>query len=352
VNIWSFLSLLVSIVVHIGVSVYELKAGRRLHSDVLVADALHTRADIFVSIAVIGGLFAMLLGFPIADPILAIIIAAVIAKIGIDIIRESSPTLMDRIVVPANRIEEIALSVPGVISSHQVRSRGHETAVFVDLHIQVDPSMSTEEAHTIAHIVQTRLRETYPNIEDVTVHAEPAEASLLLERQVACSDKIRTIALDLGIDLHNILLYEVEDKYDAEFHAEVDNTLTLNAAHELISKLEERIKEALPSMSDIVIHIEPRGEELELSLKSLQEKDVVEVVDEIVRTQLTYGTCHHMQTRQYASGKALSMHCTMPGDIPLTEAHRISTRLEFSLRQALPDLDWVVIHTEPEVLER
>ena len=351
VNIWSFASLLVSIVVHIGVTVYELRAGRRLKSDVLVADALHTRADIFVSIAVMGGLLAVLLGYPIADPILALIIAVVIAKIGIDIIKESSPTLMDKIVMPANQLEEIALSVPGVLSSHQVRSRGHETAVYVDLHIQVDPAMSTEEAHTIAHVVQTRLREAYPNIEDVTVHAEPAESSQLPGKQVECSDKIRALAADLNIELHNILLYEVEDKFDAEFHAEVDSALSLQAAHALISRLEERIKRSLPNMSDIIVHIEPRGQELGLSLEELREQDVYATVNRVVESKLKLGTCHHMQTRQYESGWAVSMHCTLPGDMPLTEAHRISTGLELSLRQELPDLDWVVIHTEPEPVQ-
>ncbi len=349
VNIWSFGALILSIIVHIGVSVYELRAGRRLHSDVLVADALHTRADIFVSIAVMGGLLAVLLGYPIADPILALIIAVVIAKIGIDIIRESSPTLMDKVVVPANRLVEIALSVPGVLSSHQVRSRGHETAVYVDLHIQVDPGMPTEEAHTIAHKVQTRLREEFPNIEDVTVHAEPADASQLPGKQVELSDKIRALAVDLDIDIHNILLYEVEGEFDAEFHAEVDSTLSLQAAHTIITTLEERIKQASPNLLDIIVHIEPRGQKVGVSSDGLKEQDVFKTVNEVVQDVLEFGACHHMQTRRYDNGWAVSMHCTLPGDMLLRDAHRISTRLELSLRQSLPGLDWVVIHTEPAV---
>jgi len=102
VNVWSFGALLVSIVVHLTVVWYELREGRRLYSDVLVADALHTRADIFVSLSVIGGLIAVRLGYPLADPILALVIALFIAKIGIDIIRQSSPTLMDKAAMPAN----------------------------------------------------------------------------------------------------------------------------------------------------------------------------------------------------------------------------------------------------------
>ena len=174
VNFWSFGALLVSIAVHTLVVWYEVREGRRLHSDFLVADAQHTRADIFVSLSVVGGLAAVGLGFPLADPILALIIALVIAKIGIDIIRESSPTLMDEVAMPPDQLEQVAVSVPGVLSCHRVRSRGHEGAVYADLHLQVDPAMSTEQAHTIAHEVQYRLREHFPDVQDVTIHIEPS----------------------------------------------------------------------------------------------------------------------------------------------------------------------------------
>jgi cation diffusion facilitator family transporter len=174
VNVWSFAALLLSIAVHVIVVWYELREGRKLHSDVLVADALHTRADIFVSLSVIGGLIAVRLGFPLADPILALIISLVIAKIGIDIIREGSPALMDKVVVSPEEIKEIALSVPGVLLCHKVRSRGHETAVYIDLHISVAPSTPIAQAHQIAHRVQGRLRERVPYLQDATIHIEPA----------------------------------------------------------------------------------------------------------------------------------------------------------------------------------
>jgi cation diffusion facilitator family transporter len=173
VNAWSFGALLVSILVHLTVVWYELRAGRRLHSDVLVADALHTRADIFVSLSVVAGLIAVKLGYPIFDPILAIVVALLIAKIGIDIIREGSPTLMDKVAVPADQIKETALLVPGVVACHKVRSRGHATAVYVDLHIQVDPAMSIQQAHAIAHEVQRRVCEQFAYVQDATIHVEP-----------------------------------------------------------------------------------------------------------------------------------------------------------------------------------
>ena len=173
VNVWSFGALLVSIVVHIVVVSYEYRKGKELKSEVLIADALHTRADILVSVSVIAGLIAVRLGFPIVDPILALIIAVVIAKIGVDIIRSGSQVLLDRVAVDSGEIERIARSVPGVTTVHRVRSRGLEDDVHIDLHVRVDPSMPTEQSHSIAHEVQRRLLAEVPGTQDVIVHIEP-----------------------------------------------------------------------------------------------------------------------------------------------------------------------------------
>ena len=128
VNVWTAGAMLVSMVVQAATSWYELRAGRRLKSEILVADALHTRASILVSGSVLAGLVFVRLGFPQADPILAAFVAVVIAKIGIDILRETLPVLVDRAALDPNDIAEVVGSVKGVESFHRVRSRGPRAA--------------------------------------------------------------------------------------------------------------------------------------------------------------------------------------------------------------------------------
>ena len=173
VNVWSFAALGLSVVVHLMVAVYEYRAGRRLQSEVLVADALHTKADIYISLAVVGGLIAVRLGYPVVDPLLALGIAVHIARIGVDIIRENTATLLDGAVLPRQDVERLALQVPGVHAAHRIRSRGPQDAVHVDLHILVDPTLSTVQAHALAHQVQQRLEKMLPGVQDVMVHVEP-----------------------------------------------------------------------------------------------------------------------------------------------------------------------------------
>ena len=346
VNAWSFGALLVSIVVHLTVVWYELRAGRRLQSDVLVADALHTRADIFLSLSVIGGLIAVRLGYPIADPILALVIALLIAKIGIDIIRESSPTLMDEIVIPRRQLEQIARSVPGVISCHRVRSRGHQSAVYVDLHIQVDPAMSTEQAHAVAHELQRRLHEHSPSIQDATIHVEPAGAPQAQgHEQIAA--QLRRLAAGLGVGIHEVWAYEMNGLYYAEVHLEVDGTLSLHQAHALVSLLEERARTEIPHLVELTSHIEPRGQLIQTLDPGLEEMQVAQAVQGVIDSILNGEACHRVQVRRSEVGWAISMHCYLPAEMPLAEAHRISTRLEMQLLRQVHGLARVTIHTEP-----
>jgi len=349
VNVWSFGALLVSIVVHVIVVWYELKAGRRLQSDVLVADALHTRADIFVSLSVMGGLVAVRLGYPLADPLLALGISLVIAKIGIDIIRESSPTLMDRVVVPADQVEQIVQSVPGVVSCHRVRSRGHEGAVYADLHLRVDPGMSTEQSHAIAHEVQRRLRERRPDVQDVVIHVEPAGILADGKGWGDIASQLRRLADGLGVGVHDVWAYEVRGGggYVVEVHLEADGSLPLREAHALASSLEKRARVEVPHLAELTTHIEPRGQVTQALVSDLGESQVAQAVGQVVSETLDAEACHQVQVRRGGEGWDVSMHCCLPADIPLVEAHRIGTLLETRLRERIAGLERVVIHTEP-----
>jgi cation diffusion facilitator family transporter len=172
----SFAVMLVTIGLNWAVTRYERQRGQQLKSEVLLADAAHTRSDIFVSLSVIFSLAAVRLGWLWMDGAVALIIVAVIGWTGWRIIGHASQVLADSAVVNPKTVAEIATSVPGVKSVHKVRSRGADQATYLDLHIQVDGQMSLAEAHRLGHEVQHRLQEKL-GISDVIVHAEPLEFS-------------------------------------------------------------------------------------------------------------------------------------------------------------------------------
>ncbi|MGC9516209.1 MAG: cation diffusion facilitator family transporter [Methanomicrobiales archaeon] len=175
ITLTSFIIMGATILVNIGVSTYENRKGQELGSEILIADSRHTRSDIFVSIAVIIGFVAIRFGYPIVDPIIAVIIALLIARMGIEIIKESSGVLLDAAVIDAEKIRDIVCSIPGVDDCHRVRTRGTQSNVYVDLHVTLASCYTLDEAHNISHQVEEKLKETITGVNDVVVHIDPCE---------------------------------------------------------------------------------------------------------------------------------------------------------------------------------
>lgn len=172
----SFAVMLGTLAVNIGVTAWERRAGRRLGSEVLVADASHTLSDVLVSIGVIVGLVAVRLGWEQADGIVALVIAVVILRTSWQVFRGVLGTLSDAARLPAASVRAVAEGVEGVVACHRVRTRGRAQGVFVDLHVEVRPATSVVRGHEIAHDVEDELCRAYDGIADVVVHVEPARA--------------------------------------------------------------------------------------------------------------------------------------------------------------------------------
>ncbi len=174
VTTMSFVIMLGTLAVNIGVTTWEHRAGKRLGSEVLVADASHTLSDVMVSVGVIISLVIVRLGFEKADGIVALLVAVVILRTAWGIMRGVLHTLGDAARLPADELAAVAAASPGVVSCHGVRSRGSESQVYVDLHVEVEPGTTVEHGHEIAHGVEASLRSQYGQITDVVVLVEPA----------------------------------------------------------------------------------------------------------------------------------------------------------------------------------
>ena len=169
----SFLVMLVTIAVNLAVVAYERRKGAQLSSELLLADAMHTRSDVFTSLGVIASLIGVTLGFPVLDPIGGLVVAVFIALTGFEIAKAASRILSDRIVMDEDDIRRVVLSVPQVEGCHQIRTRGTADHVFLDLHVWVSGEMPLNSAHQISHQVKDSLMAKYPEIRDAIIHIEP-----------------------------------------------------------------------------------------------------------------------------------------------------------------------------------
>jgi cation diffusion facilitator family transporter len=159
--------------INLGVVLYERGAGRRLDSEVLLADAHHTVSDMLTSATVILALAGVWMGYAWLDPFAALVVAGFIGYACWEIFMSTTGILGDRIVLPEAGIRDVVSGVPGVIGCHHIRTRGSADFVFLDLHVWMDPAMRLDDAHSLSHEVKDRLMARFPQIKDAIIHIEP-----------------------------------------------------------------------------------------------------------------------------------------------------------------------------------
>lgn len=172
----SFVIMLGTLAVNLFVTTFERRAGVRLGSEILKADASHTGSDVFVTVGVIGGLAAVRLGYPIADPILGLVVAGFIIVTAFRVLASAGGSLADTARLDPAKVSTVCLEIDGVLGCHDVRTRGSESEVYVDLHVQVDPGVTVAEGHAVAERVEAAVANGFTEVIDVIAHLEPYDA--------------------------------------------------------------------------------------------------------------------------------------------------------------------------------
>jgi cation diffusion facilitator family transporter len=165
--------MIATVFVNLFVVRYESREAGRLGSELLLADAMQTRGDVWTSLTVIAALFGARAGIPILDPLAALLVAVFIGHAGYQIAAATTRILSDRVVMAESDIEAVVMSVPGVLGCHQIRTRGAADHVFLDLHVWLPPDLPLVDAHALSHVVKDRLLARFPQVADAIIHVEP-----------------------------------------------------------------------------------------------------------------------------------------------------------------------------------
>jgi cation diffusion facilitator family transporter len=169
-----------TLLINLAVTTIERRQGEKLKSPLLLADARHTLSDVAVTLAVLGSLGLVWLGYPKADGLVTLGVMVVVARVGWGIVKQAVGILSDTARLDPVKVEHLTRAVSGVLSCRDVRSRGMEGTVYVDLKIEVDPHLTTARAHELADAVEARIQAEFPEVVDVVVHVEPARVSTAL----------------------------------------------------------------------------------------------------------------------------------------------------------------------------
>lgn len=323
----------------------ETRAGKRLKSDILLADAAHTRTDLFVSLSVLVSLVGVWLGLAWLDMVVAAGVVVLIVRAAIEILGRAARVLTDASAADSAQIERTARSVPGVEHVHRVRSRGADGSAFVDLHVKVHPGMSTLQAHAVATAVEDKLKAEVMGVRDAVVHIEPARDPQAGHWQHMLYH-LRQVADEMGLGIHEMSAHDAGDgAFAIELHLEVPGEVSLVEAHRLADDFEARAREVLPEAQSLNTHLEPMNAEV---FEDCEPDPGLEA--QLKRELATYGAAVDLvaiQVRQARGMPTVAITLQMSPSLPLEAAHDRAEEIERDLLTAFPVLGRVTVHVEP-----
>jgi cation diffusion facilitator family transporter len=320
-----------------------LSAGRRFQSPALKANALHFAGDAVGSLAVLAGLLASKGGFEQGDAVAALVVAAIIFLAAGRLVAINANVLMDRAPEEARSRAMAAIAQLGPeVELTRLRLRESAGRYFADVVVRVPPGQAVVESHRTADMIESELERALPG-SDVVVHVEPRRAGLDLR------DRVLAIALsepDVK-EAHDITVFKHGDgRSSVSLHLKFPDELDLQAAHEIAERVEREIRDR-PEVDDVQTHLEPLERPLGPSEPDERADAAVRAaVDELVaaREGLTLRRLRLLFTEE---GRVIFLTITVAAGRTLTEAHELAGELEDDLRQRLPDVADVVVHTEP-----
>jgi cation diffusion facilitator family transporter len=341
---WAFLVMIGSIVIDFFRARILYRVAAETSSEALEADALHFGSDMWSSAAVLAGLGAVALGYPSADSAAAIVVAIFICIAGWRLGRRTIETLTDT--APAGAASKITAAVtrlPGVVALERLRTRQAAGVLFVDLVVAVSRTLPIDRVAAVKDRIIAAVREGSPSAE-VTVTTEPRalDDETVLER-------VMVIARSRGLGVHHVTAHTIAQRLSVSLDLELDGGLTLGAAHDIASGLEEAIREELGPDVEVETHIEPMQPDREHGREAPPERvaAVRRALTEIAANIDLVGEIHDVRVRETDAGEIVNFHCVVDARVKVADVHDKVDELERILRLRFPAITRTIGHAEP-----
>ncbi|MBL8418146.1 MAG: cation transporter [Dechloromonas sp.] len=245
-----------------GLYRYLIRVAERLRSQLMIANALHTRADAASALVVVVGIGGALLGWGFLDLLAAALMGFMILRMGVVLawgaLKELIDTGLDATQVEA--IRKTLLATPGVLGLHELRTRRMAHQALVDAHVQVDARISVSEGHRIAESSRARVLREHPEVLDVLVHIDPEDdldpdlAAARLPSREALLDELAGLMVDLP-EPQRVMLHYLGGRVEVEVFLDQDSRSDILRLRAMQADLAERIKDH-PAIRSISFHLQ------------------------------------------------------------------------------------------------
>lgn len=343
-NLYVFLVLVVSIIVNI-IRVYHIrKIAIKYNSFALKAEFINYSGDILSSIIVIIGLFLANAGFQIADPIASIIVSLIVLIFGLKLLVKVARNLMDYI--PAEiteKVTDVLKEFPEIKSIVKLKIHEVGNIKFINLKICLKDILYSSRVEGIKNNIKNKISESIPDAEIIL------ETNYLPPKSNT-EAYIKDIVLQLPDvkDIHDIFIYNINNRTDISIHVELGKYLKLNEAEKLTKIIEGKIKEKIKNIRSVYIHIEDvRDGEAWNDITKKSEKFISDIKKE-VSLYIDPETCHNFTILERGGLRNIAFHCRLQKNPDIKQAHFVITGLENDLKRKFKNISEVVIHVEPE----
>ena len=328
--------------VNIGVSSYQIHMGKKLRSELLLADAANTRADVFITLSVIVSMGVVALtGWAWVDLAAALVVVLLIGRAAWRILAQTGRVLADTAPYSASELARLVAELPIVAHVVRARSRGTVDDAHIDIDLCVAPAMTASQTAAITTAVRDQLAANLDGVREIEVHFIPDyhtyDPALV----------VTAVAQAHGLSAHEISMVYIGQQTILDLHVEVPAEQTLTQAHAVVTALEDDLQAKLPQIDDVVTHIEPARQIQAEPMQPLQTDDLQRRAYAVLRQAFPAVDWHNFQLYAQADGLALSLHAAIVEQMTIIEAHTLAEDAETLLRAKLPRLQRVTIHTEP-----
>ena len=252
---------IISVIAKEGIYHYTLRTAEKFNSNLLRANAWHSRSDAISSVIVVVGVLGSMGGLTYLDAVAAIGVGFMVAKIGVDLAWHSIQELIDTAMEP-EQIEQIRTaiqSVDGVQALHMLRTRRMGSSGLVDVHILVNSKISVSEGHRISDTVRAQIIRDVDDVTDVMVHIDPEDdekaapsSGLPLRKEVLKILESRWQGLDAVQHLENTVLHYLDGKIHVELLLPLGTISSASEAQAVADKL-NRLATEDSSIADVQI---------------------------------------------------------------------------------------------------
>ncbi|MBM2818850.1 MAG: cation diffusion facilitator family transporter [Nitrosarchaeum sp.] len=328
----------------IGIDIFRIillrKSIRKIGGTTLKADFYHAFMDLGSTIVAIAGIILVSYGFYNGDFFAALILGVFLAFLSIKLIYKTALDLTD-IISPelVKKVREIVTNTEGVIGVDAILMRRSGETIFADVTISLRGDTSFDRAHEISSKVENNIKNKMSNAA-ITIHFEPDWKNVPLDA------KINDIAkgVDGVMEVHNIISHKTKGKTYSNLHVMVDREINLYSAHKISEAVEQKIKENIPEIEHVTIHLEPF---LIVPINlNVEDKITEEKIREILKKYASIRKIGRIVSLNFENILKIDIDCSFDKELSIEKVHDLTSEIEHVIRTEIKNAV-ITIHPEP-----